>query len=184
MIAVALLFDGVDFLVEFLEVLNLLIPGSGALAVIVVSALISVWAWLTFYLWFKLHGVSFVSPKRALTMPIAFIIKIIPVIGALPAWTLAVFLLFMTIRGEELLLKALSKTETGARIAGKVGAVAGKVPGISGATRQGFKDISQRAENIAEKAKGTRERLQNRPGLMSPSGGRERNPQDEQSFSA
>ena len=109
MSSVALLFDGIiaaPKLLDFIPVLDFLtVPLN-----FMVGILASVWAWLTFYVWFKLHGISFVSPKKILAFPAAFLIKIFPFLGVLPAWTGAVVLIFLITRGEEALAVTLEKT--------------------------------------------------------------------------
>jgi hypothetical protein len=55
--------------------------------------LVSIFAGLTFYVWFKMRGVSFMSPKRAGILGGGFIIELVPLLNVLPAWALAVVLL-------------------------------------------------------------------------------------------
>jgi len=64
-----------------------------ALAFAFMDWLVGIFAFLTFYVWFKMKGMSFMKPKRALVMGGGFIIEIIPVLSILPAWTLAVTIL-------------------------------------------------------------------------------------------
>lgn len=120
MVAVALLFDGLQAAANLLHG----IPLVGNLSAIAITGLISVWAWLTFYVWFKLNGISFVSPKRALALNGGFLLEIIPVLNALPAWTAAVVIIFLSTRAEEL----LEKVPGGSKIAGAA-LKAGGAPG-------------------------------------------------------
>lgn len=54
----------------------------------VLGPVISAVAWFGFWVWFMILGVSFVSnPKKLLAMGSAGIVEIIPVFGALPAFT-------------------------------------------------------------------------------------------------
>lgn len=54
----------------------------------VLSPVISAVAWFGFWVWFMILGVSFVSnPKKLLTMGTAGILEVVPVLGALPAFT-------------------------------------------------------------------------------------------------
>lgn len=94
MVSVALFYDLVQALFDLLHI----IPVVGNVIATVVTALLSVVAWLTFYVWFKMHGVHFHTAKRAVTMGAGFLIELIPVLNILPAWTLAVILIFMTAR--------------------------------------------------------------------------------------
>lgn len=87
MIMVALLYDGLQFLIE------LSLFGFGW----TVNWIITVWAWLTFYVWFKFRGVSFIRPRRALAFGGGFLIELIPWINNLPTWTgVIIFLLLET----------------------------------------------------------------------------------------
>jgi|SRR3989344_9617789 len=77
MICVALFYDALQVL----------------LALIFMGWLVSIFALLTFYTWFKIRGLNFVRPKRAGLLGGGFIIELIPIINILPAWTLAIVLL-------------------------------------------------------------------------------------------
>ena len=80
MIATAIFFDAMQWLLAF----------------ILMDWLAGFFAFMTFYLWFKLHGMSFATPKRAGTMATALIIEMIPVISAIaPTWTGAVIILIL-----------------------------------------------------------------------------------------
>lgn len=77
MISVALFFDVLQWLLAF----------------VLMDWLAGFFAFLTFYVWFKMRGMNFATPKRAGTMGGAFIIEIIPWLSALPAWTAAIVVL-------------------------------------------------------------------------------------------
>ena len=77
MIVVALFFDALQALLTF----------------IFMGWAVGIFAGLTFYVWFKMHGLNFATPKRAATFGAGFIIEIIPFLSALPAWTLAIIIL-------------------------------------------------------------------------------------------
>lgn len=110
MIGVALLYDGAQALIEFIMV------GFG----FTVNWIITVWAWLTFYTWFKIYGVSFLNPRRGATLNVGFLIEIFPWLALIPSWTLAVLLLVLSVRAEDFIAqiapavaavaKTLSKT--------------------------------------------------------------------------
>lgn len=159
MLAVALFYDGIIFGAEFMEA----VPAVGTAAVLLVSLVVSVYAWLTFYIWFKFHGISFLGPKKMFTMPATFLIKLIPILGALPAWTAAVVLLFLTTRGEEALAGTLQRVGGAAGAVGKAAAVAGKVPGLSSNMKQGLNRASAGAEQLSAKAKEASEQLRSVP---------------------
>lgn len=62
----------------------------------IITPVISIIAWLTFYMLFKRRGVHFNSPKRVLSMGGGFFIEFIPIINILPGWTVAVLLVIGT----------------------------------------------------------------------------------------
>lgn len=74
MVAVALFYDALQAL----------------LTIILMGWLITPIAFLTFYLWFKLHGITFMTPKRGGSMALGFLIEIFPLTSWLPAWTAVV----------------------------------------------------------------------------------------------
>ena len=74
MICVALFFDALQWLLAF----------------VFMDWLAGFFAFLTFFVWFKMYKISFMKPKRALVMAGGFLIEIIPFLAALPAWTAAV----------------------------------------------------------------------------------------------
>ncbi len=89
MIIVALFFDLIQF------ILSLMVIG------FVVNWSISVFAWLTFFLWFKIKGVSFANPKRAGSLLGGFLIELIPLVDMLPAWTGAIILVILSLRVKQ-----------------------------------------------------------------------------------
>ncbi len=87
MIGSALLFDGLQAL----------------LTPIFLGWAVGIFAFLTFWLWFKLHGISFMRPKRLATMGSATLIEIIPFVSAFPAWTFAVAYLALSAKAKEVI---------------------------------------------------------------------------------
>lgn len=67
----------------------------GLLVFIFMGWLVGFFAGLTFYIWFKLHGISFMKPKRFITFSTASVIEMFPFLplSALPAWTAAIVIL-------------------------------------------------------------------------------------------
>ncbi|MDO8510421.1 MAG: hypothetical protein Q7S15_02245 [bacterium] len=98
MVGTALVYDGVQFLLTFIPVLGWLI-----------SSIIGLWAWMHFFTWFKIRGVSFGSSKRTLTMGGSLVAEVLPILNALPAWTFAVVMILISVKGERLLKHALPK---------------------------------------------------------------------------
>jgi len=75
MICVALFYDALQWLLGW----------------IFMGWLVTIYAGLTFYVWFKIKGISFMKLKRLATFSGSFIIELIPVIGdVLPAWTASI----------------------------------------------------------------------------------------------
>ena len=91
MVSVALIYDIAQALLTFI--------GIGFL----VNWIITLWANLTFWFWFTLHGISFWSPKRAGIMGVGNLIEWIPGLNALPACSAAVLLLWLNTRAEDVL---------------------------------------------------------------------------------
>ena len=157
---VALLFDGIIAAPKLLD----LVPVLDFLTIPVnfmVGMLVSVWAWLSFYVWFKFHGITFLGVKRIMAFPLAMVIKVVPFLGLIPAWTAAVLVLFSTTRAEELLEKA-----------GPLGTIASKAlaaktqGGLSLANTQ--KSEQERVDK-QEKKDGNKGNTQNRLDLRSTS---------------
>lgn len=96
MIAVAATVDGIQFLLNF-------IPFVGW----IFTALISIFAWLTFFVWFKFNGVGFLEGKAAvLKFSLIFgvsILEIIPVLNDLPAWIAYIVLMILIVRAEDVM---------------------------------------------------------------------------------
>lgn len=75
MVAVALFYDVLQWLLGW----------------ILMGWLASIFAGLTFYVWFKMKGMSFMKPKRFAAFGGSFIIELIPIVGdILPTWTAAI----------------------------------------------------------------------------------------------
>lgn len=69
----------------------------------VLGPVISAVAWFGFWVWFMILGVSFVSnPKKLLTMGTAGVLEVVPVLGALPAFTAGIAItVFMTMAEDK-----------------------------------------------------------------------------------
>lgn len=95
MISTALFFDALQWLLAF----------------IVMDWLAGFFAFMTFYVWFKIHGMNFMTPKRLATMGGTFIIEIAPILSILPAWTGAVVILVLDYKAKKT-LAALGQSPT------------------------------------------------------------------------
>ena len=98
MIAVALFFDGIQAGVAWIY----FIPFVGFILAWVISTGVSIFAFLTFFLWFHLAGLKFNS-KIATTTVGAFFIELIPGLSALPAWTLSIVVTFIFFQTKKIL---------------------------------------------------------------------------------
>lgn len=96
MVGVALLFDGI-------QALFLLIPLLGW----ILSSLLSIFAWLTFYLWSSIKGWGLSdSAKQFLVQWAIPFVEVIPVLNALPTWTLKVVLQISFLKAEDAIYNA------------------------------------------------------------------------------
>lgn len=92
MISVALLFDLIQFILTALFIGMILNP-------VIVTPL----AWFTFFLWYKFRGVNITDKvSRFATMTVTPLIEFIPMINALPAWTLGVFIMISIVKAEDI----------------------------------------------------------------------------------
>ena len=106
MIAVALFFDGIQAGVAWIY----FIPFVGFILAWVISTGVSIFAFLTFFLWFHLAGLKFNSKIAATTVG-AFFIELIPGLSALPAWTLSIVLTFIFFQTKKVTSKIASGSE-------------------------------------------------------------------------
>lgn len=100
MIMVALFFDGIQFGADLMT----FIPFVGFILAWVASSGISLFAWLTFFLWLRLSGTKFDTKIVATTVG-AFFIELIPILNALPAWTLSIVLIILMQKSKKVLNK-------------------------------------------------------------------------------
>lgn len=103
LITVAVIFDGVQFVAEWLNV----IPILGTIAAQVITKGIDIVAILGFYIWLKSLNVSFADPKRAIRFFGAFLGELIPILDALPFWTIGIFFTVASVWAEEWAQKSL-----------------------------------------------------------------------------
>lgn len=91
MLIVAGLFDLISLLIN-------LIPAVGGL---IDGILITPFATMLFYFWYKKHDVSYSNSSRMAVMVIVPLIEFIPIINALPGWILEVVTIYLSVRAEE-----------------------------------------------------------------------------------
>ncbi len=102
MVGVALAVDGIQAL------------ASAFIIGVFISPFITLFAWLTFWLWFKLNGVSFgTKPKNFLVLGGGGLVELIPVLNILPGWTLSVTTLLIMNKAEKVVKKLSGDTVAG-----------------------------------------------------------------------
>lgn len=109
MIFTALCFDGIQTLVGWIPVFGNVLAG-----------LLSIFVFLTFFLWFKIHGITMTTPKRLTAMLGGGVVEIIPFINILPAWTCVVIYLIGTTKIRELVEKHPGLTKGAVLVGGKI----------------------------------------------------------------
>jgi len=67
----------------------------------VLNTFIGMFAGFTFWLWFKIHDVSFVTPKQITAMGGSFLVELFPALNALPSWAFAVIYVISTHKALE-----------------------------------------------------------------------------------
>lgn len=106
MIGVALFFDAIQALTSYIY----FIPFVGFFLEWVISSGVSLFAFLTFSLWFYIAGLKF-NTKIASTTAGAFFIELIPILNILPTWTLSVALVFILTKTKEIVGSISPETE-------------------------------------------------------------------------
>ena len=71
--------------------------------------LMTIWATMTFGLWFTLKGASIMSGKRAATLGLGALIEAIPLLNSLPGWTVSTIISLSVTRAEDIIGKKIPK---------------------------------------------------------------------------
>lgn len=109
MIFTALFFDALQAVIGWIPIFgNLLAMG------------ISLFAFMTFFLWFYVYGISMTTPKRLGGMIGGGIIEMIPYIDLIPAWTFVVIYLIGTTKIKEIVEKHPGLVNTAVKISEKI----------------------------------------------------------------
>lgn len=90
MVSTGVLFDTIQWLLAF----------------IFMDWLVGIFAFLTFYVWFRTKGMKFNTFKRAGTLSTALFIEIIPWLSLLPAWTASIVVLALDSKIKKILPKS------------------------------------------------------------------------------
>ncbi len=120
MIFVTIFFDAILLVISLFD----LIPVVGWIFGLLIGGLISGFAWMTFFMWFKSKGVEFKSTKHYATWICGFVFGAIPFLDII-AWTVTIAIMIGIIWAEEgkLLNSKLAKIGATA-VAGPEGAAA------------------------------------------------------------
>ena len=116
MIVVAIFFDVLQFGVNF-------IIGPGQIG----APLMEIFAQLTFWLWFKLNGISYTSSKRLASVAGGMLVGVIPFVDMLPELTIEIIIILSTITIED---AVANKVPGGAKLVSGVKALEGERPKI------------------------------------------------------
>ncbi len=124
MIVVAVIFDSSQWFIELISF--------GMLGWFL-NPIVSIFASMTFFMWFTLSGVSFIKPGKMLVMTTTTLIEVIPWINDVPAWTLGVIITLAMVYAEDIV--ALISPEAAAALAVALAKINGK--GLSKGTPKG-----------------------------------------------
>ncbi len=88
---VAVFFDGLQAFFNFILIGIVLNP-----------LIITPFAFLTFYIWFKIRGVNFLdSMGRSITLALCSLCESIPIINTIPAWTIGAIVLIVIVKNAD-----------------------------------------------------------------------------------
>lgn len=100
MLVVAILFDVVQ---DALGSIDFVLPGLGWL----IDCMISIFAWLTFYVWTSMKGWGLSDTLKQMLVNWGLpVIEFIPLLNLLPAWTLKIVLTYSFLKAEDILYNA------------------------------------------------------------------------------
>ena len=77
----------------------------GLLAYIFMDWLVSFFAYLTFFVWFKLHGIKLMKPKRFIMSASSLLLEIFPFVASLPALTGMVVFITLDTKAKKIVSK-------------------------------------------------------------------------------
>jgi hypothetical protein len=96
---------GVAIFFDIISLINL-IPIIGW----VIGWFVWIFAFMTFFLWFKMNGMSFSRPKNLFSFIGGSAIELIPILNILPAWTATI--LYLT-RAQKIINETISQVPGG-----------------------------------------------------------------------
>ncbi len=121
MIGTALFFDALQALLGWIPVVGNIFAG-----------LLSIVIFLTFLVWFWMHGIKMITPKRMGSLVGGGLIELVPYINILPAWTCVVIYLIGTTKIKEMAEKHPTLAKGAVVVGGKIKKLNkdGKLPNV------------------------------------------------------
>ena len=89
------------------------------------NPLVSIFASMTFFMWFTLNEVSFLKPTKLITMLGTTLIELIPWLNDVPAWTLGVIITLALVYADDII--ALVSPETAKALAYAMSRISGGI---------------------------------------------------------
>jgi len=132
--------------VDIVLALIQLIPVAGSVA----ASVFNVIPLLGFYIWYRLLGISFANPKKAVSFFGASLIEFIPFINALPTWTAEIIYMY-TLQNKDKIVSVVAGATKVANVTGFGGKLASYLPEASMAGRA-LGEISHQASHVAQQA--------------------------------
>ena len=97
----AMLMLGVAVMIDIIQIFFLFFFGIG----LIVNRFITIFAFMTFFLWFALNGVTFLTGKMYKEKMFRFFGvafgEFIPIIGSLPLWSFGIYFTIKSVRKED-----------------------------------------------------------------------------------
>ncbi len=141
MLAVAIFFDVTLGAIQ-------LIPVAGS----IMASVFNIVPLTVFFIWYKIEGISFSNPKKAISFFGASLIEFIPLVNALPAWSAEITYMYILDKKDVILEKAAGVAGGVAGGASAAGNVARFVPGGKNLSKN-LKETSEKARSIQNQIK-------------------------------
>jgi hypothetical protein len=123
-----------------------LIPFAGSVA----ASVFNVIPLMVFFIWYKLLGISFANPKKAISFFGASIIEFIPLLNVLPTWTAEIIYMY-TLQNKDKILSVVAGATKVAAVTGTGSKMASFLP-QSGMAGRALGEVSHQASRVAQQA--------------------------------
>ena len=159
MIGTALFFDVIQIIIGWIPVVGNAI-----------ADIFSLFAFLTFFLWFMMYGIKMISPKRLAAMATGGLLEMIPYLNLLPAWTGVVVYLIGTTKIKEMAEKHPTLAKGAMAVGGKVKSMQTQTPRVPFvddtrkemvSTRQTNYPVTKNWKESGQKEEGDWQKLEN-----------------------